>query len=155
MVFACQMLVPNPETEAGARGATQQAAGSDCRAGTDLEVSRCLILLVLLLLELGHLVLVREEVVMLVLVVTGWWGGSAALTCAPALQQSLDGLGAQHGGAAGRRTYHEEAPKHLHPCILAPAVVTAAPRGSLISSSKSEKCVLARSSQKLTVTKGL
>ena len=53
------------------RGATQQAAGSDCRAGADLKVSRCLILLVFLLLELGHLVLVRVEVVMLVLVVTG------------------------------------------------------------------------------------
>lgn len=52
-----------------ADSATQQAAGSDCRVGADLEVSLCLILLVLLLLELGHLVLVREEVVMLVLVV--------------------------------------------------------------------------------------
>ena len=48
----------------------------------NLVVSRCLILLVLLLLELGHLVLVREEVVMLVLVVTGCGGFGAQKSAA-------------------------------------------------------------------------
>ena len=123
------------------RRATQQVAGSDCRAGADLEVSRCLILLVLLLLELSHLVLVREEVVMLVLVVTGWWGGSAALIRAPELPPSLDRLRAQHGGAAGRRTYHEEAPKHLHPLSLSAVVTAAAPRGSSFSLSCSKSAL--------------
>ena len=80
----------------------------------NLVVSRCLILLVLLLLELGHLVLVREEVVMLVLVVTGWWGvRRSKVSSTPDVP--ADGRGAQHGGAEGRRTYQEEALKDLHP----------------------------------------